>query len=288
MPLTDNNLLTIENTLTSVQSTLDAQISRIADLLTQASQLNTLISSLNTRLADTKRVTMAGMTCYTGMQRWEANTTSNKEQIGVWIDSGGHTAQSNPGINTTPHGTFTWTPGDETKAARIDFKPAAGWDNIFIYERFPLPTSLPSVVIDKRTFSLSPTDRAAVNCIEWQQEFIWKGKVYNLGWQWNFGSKAIRYFDFTAQTWKSTGIPFTDLGAVPTEVVTEHLLDETNGKTTHLAISIGGIRFPVNITQSATPISAADKYTVSIFQLDSNSKGTPFGLNIHKAESRYL
>lgn len=229
------------------------------------------------------------MTVFAGLHKLPAKTTDAGEVPGVWIDSGGHTAQSNPGTSTTPHGVFTWTPGTDSTPARIVFDPAAGWDDIFIYEKFPLPIALPRFVSDVRAFSLSPADRAAVNCIEWQQEYTWKGKVYNLGWQWNFSSKLFRYFNFNTKVWvPCPNVPFLDLGATPVTVMTEHVLDEAKGTTTHVALNVNGVRYPMNVTQPATPTANGNKYTISLLQMDANSKGTPFGVNIHNAEARYL
>ena len=71
--------------------------------------------------------------------------------------------------------------------------------------------------------------------------------------------------------------------------MTEFALDEANGTTTHVAINLNGARYPLGITQPATPKPGANnKYTISINQLDSDSKGDPFGLNIHNCEARYV
>lgn len=294
-----NHDLTVQvNTLTEEHTSDVATMQALSDQhTTDTTTIQTLTSShtadqaeiqlLQGQLAVAPLTALSGVTAYTQLHKWPAKTTDNLEQLGLWIDSGGHTAQSNPTTNTTPHGVFKWTPGTDTVPARIDFAPGAGWDDIFIYERFQLPSSLPTFVIDKRTFSLNAADRAVINCVEWQQEFTWNGKVYNCGWQWNFSSKLFRYFDFTNKVWKPTGIPFVDLGATPVNIMTKHRLDAAQGTTTHLSLEINGKEFPLNVTQNATPTVHPNKYTVSLLQLDADGKGDPFGVNIHDAQALY-
>lgn len=285
-------------TLQSANAGLSNQILTLQTANTQLTQqvaalqaqLNTVSNKAAVDAAMIDVVTgRRAMTVLAGLHKLPADTTTNKEQLGVWIDSGGHTAQSNPGTNTTPHGTFTWTPGTDTTPARIVFTPAAGWDNIFEYERFALPADLPTYVVDIRTFSMSVADRTVANAVEFQQQFTWNQKTYNLAWQWNLGTKLFRYFDHAHQTWKPSVVPFVDLGTAPVTLMAEYILDKNAGTATHLAFSVNGVRTILNVTQAATATAgAANKYTISINQLDSDSKGDPFGLNIHNCEARYL
>jgi hypothetical protein len=282
---------TLTTNLTQAQTDRDASQAQVVAVSSQLDAAKTQIATdaINLKFAVVDAMIGRKMTVLAGLHLLPADPTTNKEQANVWIDSGGHTAQSNPGTNTTPHGTFTYTAGTPTAPARPFFTPGAPWDNLFLYEKFPFPALFPNYLVQFRTFSMTAADRAAVNCIEWQDEIIWNGNVYNMGWQWNFSSKLIRYFDFTAGDWKPTKAPFVDLGASPVPIVTEMLLDDVNKTTTHGAITIGGVRTVLNLSQAATPrVGATNKYTISFCQMDSNGKGTPFGVNIHNCETRYM
>jgi hypothetical protein len=286
---------TVESSNVDLSSQLNIERTHNADLTTLVNSLITevadkdlSIATLSNQLNQAPLHALSNITAYTQLHKWPAKTTDNKEVLGVWIDSGGHTAQTAPSTNTTPHGTFTWTSGTDISPTRLNFIPGAGWDNIFIYERFPLPQALPGIVIDRRTFSFNPTDRPLANAVEWQQEFKWNGFVFNCGWQWNFSSKLFRIFDYNAKSWKATSVPFTDLGSTPINVMTKHILDGTKNTTTHVSITINGTEYPVNVTQPATPTTIGNKYTVSLLQLDSNKNGDLFGINIHDAAALYL
>jgi hypothetical protein len=241
------------------------------------------------KLAAASWSTLRGITALSNLHMLPAKTTDAGELPGVWIDSGGHTGQSNPGTNKTPHGTFAYTPGTFTSPARIFFTPGAGWDNAFIYEKFGY--QLPTLVRQRRIFSMLPTDMPVENCVEWQDEWISKSLAckFNLGWQWNRSSKLFRYFDQNAQTWRPSPVPYIELGTSPIELIGEFVLDPIKKTTTHIALSVAGVRTPVNVTQPATPAPGAnDKYTISIIQMDSLGLGKPFGCNIHQCETLYL
>lgn len=247
------------------------------------------ILNLQQRLANAPMDALRGMTSIGNLHMLPAKTTDNAEVPGVWIDSGGHTGQSNPGTNKTPHGTFQYTQGTFTTPARIFFTPGGGFDNAFIYEHFAY--FLPTLVRQRRIFSMQPTDAAQENCVEWQDEWISKllACKFNLGWQWNHSARIFRYFDQIAQTWRTSPVPYVELGTTPIEVIGEFILDPIAKTTTHVALTVAGKRTPVNVTQSATPAPGVnDKFTISIIQLDSLGFGKPFGCNIHQCETLYL
>lgn len=287
----------------AAEQTIEGQDSQIASLTQQNGVLSeklTLLTaddqSLAAQLLKTQQQLataawdmLRGATSIGNLHMLPAKTTDNIEVPGVWIDSGGHTGQSNPGTNKTPHGTFAWTQGTFTNPGRIFFTPGGGWDNAFIYEHFAY--SLPTLVRQRRIFSMLPTDAVQENCVEWQDELISKalGCKFNLGWQWNRSAKIFRYFDQNAQTWRTSPVPYVELGATPIEVIGEFILDPVNRTTTHIALTVAGKRTAVNVTQPATPAPGAnDKYTISLIQLDSLGLGKPFGCNIHQCETLYL
>jgi hypothetical protein len=284
-----NAATSLDTTLTQNQATIDSLNGQLQACTDQALLDKAAIKSLNGKLVAAAWNTLRGITSIGNLHMLPAKTTDAGEVPGVWIDSGGHTGQSSPTTNKTPHGTFVWTPGTFTAPARIFFTPGAGWDNVFIYERFGYV--LPTIVRQRRIFSMLPADMPVENCVEWQDEWISKSLAckFNLGWQWNRSSKLFRYFDQNAQTWRPSPVPYIELGATPIEVIGEFILDPVNKTTTHLALSVAGVRTLVNVTQPATPAPGAnDKFTISILQLDSLGLGKPFGCNIHQCETLYL
>lgn len=277
-------------TLTEQVETLTAQYQAAQEMIAALKNTDAgTILALQQQLAAAPWNALRGITSISNLHMLPGKTADNIEVPGVWIDSGGHTAQSTPASNKTPHGTFTWNQGSFTTPGRIFFTPGAGWDNLFIYEHFNY--FLPTLIRQRRIFSMLATDEVQENCVEWQDEWISKllACKFNLGWQWNRSSKVFRYFDQNAQTWRTSPVPYVELGASPIEVIGEFILDPVAKTTTHLALTVGGVRTPVNITQQATPApGAADKYTISLLQLDSLGLGKPFGCNVHQCETLYL
>jgi hypothetical protein len=290
------NATELDGTLTQNSQLISdqaAQIQKLGDQLAAVTSddqsVGAQLLAAQEKLAAASWNTLRGITSIGNLHMLPAKTTDNIEVPGVWIDSGGHTGQSNPGTNKTPHGTFQYTPGTFTSPARIFFTPGGGFDNAFIYEHFGY--ALPTLVRQRRIFSMLPTDAAQENCVEWQDEWISKSLAckFNLGWQWNRSAKIFRYFDQIAQTWRTSPVPYVELGTSPIEVIGEFILDPIAKTTTHVALTVAGKRTPVNVTQAATPAPGAnDKYTISLIQMDSLGFGKPFGCNIHQCETLYL
>lgn len=302
----NSKLQPFSDALTAVSPLLDQEDQNVLDLNSQIQTLTTqkqadddLIASLKTadalqvqallrQLAAAPLAAMRNVVVLSGLHKLPFKTTDAIEVPNVWIDSGGHTAQSNPSTSKIPHGTFTGTPGTDKAPARANFNPGAGWDDLYLYKRNDTPPQLPKYVIDIRAFSMLPTDRTAVNCNEFQQQFTSNGKTYNCAWQVNYPAKLFRYFDHNAQQWRPSEVSFVDIGSTPVILMSEFILDPVAGTTTHVALSVNGARTEVGITQNATPAPGADdKYTISLCQLDALGKGLPFGLNIHNCEARY-
>jgi hypothetical protein len=280
----DQNILDLNSKIQTLTSQKQADDDLIASLKTaDAAQ----VLALQQQLAAAPLAAMRNMMVLSGLHKLPFKTTDAIEVPNTWIDSGGHTAQSNPSTSKIPHGTFNGTPGTDTAPARVNFNPGAGWDDLYLYQKKDMPPQLPKYVIDIRAFSMLPADRAVVNCNEFQQQFSWKGKTYNCAWQVNYPAKLFRYFDHNAQQWRPSEVPFVDIGQAPVILMSEFILDPVAGTTTHVALSINGVRTEVGVTQPATPTpNAADKYTISLCQLDALGKGLPFGLNIHNREAR--
>jgi hypothetical protein len=276
--------------LSSQLETLTQQYDAAQKLIEQLKTADALqVQTLMQQLAAAPWNALRGVTAIGNLHMLPAKTTDNIEVPGLWIDSGGHTAQSTPAANKTPHGTFAWTQGTFTTPGRIFFTPGAGWDNAFIYEHFNY--FLPTLVRQRRIFSMLAGDMVLENCVEWQDEWISKllACKFNCGWQWNRSAKIFRLFDQNAQTWRTAPVPYVELGTSQIEVIGEFILDPVAKTTTHLALTVAGVRTPVNVIQAATPApGAADKFTISLLQLDSLGLGKPFGCNIHQCETLYI
>lgn len=96
-----------------------------------------------------------------------------------------------------------------------------------------------------------------------------------------------RTFDYGSKSWNATPIPFTAF----TPGTWHHILAEYhNNVTTHTvyhdALTVDGVRYPVNITHSAFNSGAGDQFTNAV-QLDINSAGTPYNIYVDRMRITY-
>lgn len=210
----------------------------------------------------------------------------DQELIGSWGDAGGTLANSNPGTSTIPHGKATWTPS--ATGTRLDFKPAAPWDNLYLYTKLPFPAIVPTHLVDIRRIQMTAADLAGAQCLESDFQITVNGILHNMGIQINFNAKAVRYFTYVSGGnghWTAIpGIPLPDV-TQPLDFLAEFKIDAAT--TTHVALSLNGVRYPIGITQPATHTNGGNKFTTAV-QLDSTGKGSPVGVTVLDLQARYL
>lgn len=197
---------------------------------------------------------------YLNLQR---ATEMTKETVGHWHFGGN--VGNNPGEIGAGHPTvtYTFTPGD---TAVLTAKGSLlGQANLYYYMplAMPVPTSLPRRIVDVRTFQivyLKPW-----RALEWQSQIIRAGKIHNCAIQLEVLNKTVNYFIY-GDTWH----PFPQQPAFPdltkpVQIYTEFALDEKS--TTHVAITINGVRYPLGVTNPVFNKTAGDKATCAI-QID--------------------
>jgi hypothetical protein len=199
----------------------------------------------------------------------------------MWVQPGN--VGNSGGGSPAPHGTYILTPGDPMV---VRVSPAEAFDNFYFFDRVG---QFPNLTKFNWSGSFSfPTasDLAACQALEWQWQQCVNGAVWNGAWQISLkpSPPVLRYYEFNRDVWTAFA-PFDASLLAPGKVLSvmsEHSIDPTH--ETHIAITLNGVRIPVSFTQANTP----NKYPPSAvsldvaFQLDANSKGTPYTVEIDK------
>ena len=218
---------------------------------------------------------------YGNLQRWPMNS-QNKEGLFTWTQPGN--VGNDPGQIGAGHPTTqaSLTPGD---VAQFTAKSPVGvYANAYFYMALPVPEVMPTRFVDFRTHQIA--DLSGWQALEFQQQLIWNGKIYNMAWQFNINGKVVRCFDYTKSQWLPLlTIPFPDM-TKPLVTICEFAIDSF--RTTHVAITINGVRYPVGVRQPATlTTSKANKLTAGE-QIDPNNKGLQCAMSVSNIELRYL
>jgi len=205
--------------------------------------------------------------------------SSPSEGLSGWNQPGnvGNTGGASP----KPHGTSTWTPG-----AIVTARPVIPYDNFYFVKDLPVPAVAPTRFVSIRQHSIA--NLAGWQALEFEHELHWSSFVYNMAWQFDQANKRVGYFNYNISDWEYTKIPMPVLSNLVT--VAEFAIDTAARTCTHVALTICGAqytRYPVNITQPATPKQTPNKLTIAE-QMDPNGVPVPISMTIGQCDLRII
>lgn len=245
-----------------------------------ALELDTIFSRNSRKYAEDAFLSRKLGKVHTGLHRL---FESPKESLFHWTQPGnvGNTGGGSP----KPHGTHYWSPGDP---ALFDCAGISGQeDNFYFYCPLPMPTTLPSRVVDFRTHQI--TDFSQWQALEWQQQLTLGRKIYNMAWQFS-ASSGIRIYDKANEKWIPSGIDPKASPDFTKPVSTRCEFSLNQNAVTHVSITIeqGNVSasYAVGITQLAPSTNGRDKLTLAL-QVDPK-KGASCSLQIADIELRYI
>lgn len=124
--------------------------------------------------------------------------------------------------------------------------------------------------------------------IEFECQQILNGWVYNFSWQALYAGNQWRIFDYGLKRWDATAISLTRFtpGAWH-HIVAEYHNDTAAHTVLHDALTVDGVRTPVNITHNAFFSGAVNNQFTNAVQLDSNSTAATYSVNVDQMKITY-
>lgn len=189
--------------------------------------------------------------------------------------------------------TYSFTPGmaspsEDGASTQFAIAATAAFSNAYFYRLQPtINNQINSLIYEFDLYIPSGMENAP-QAIEFECQQQLNGWIYNFAWQAEYGgTKTWRIFDYGLKRWDSTGIPFTKFAPNTWHhIVAEYHNDTANHVVWHDALTVDGVRFPVNISHDAFFSGASNKFT-NAFQLDSNSTPTPYQVYVDKMKITY-
>jgi hypothetical protein len=124
--------------------------------------------------------------------------------------------------------------------------------------------------------------------IEFECQQILNGWVYNFSWQALYPGNQWRIFDYGLKRWDATGISLTRFTpGTWHHIVAEYHNDTAAHTVLHDALTVDGVRTPVNITHNAFFSGAVNNQFTNAVQLDSNSVAAPYSVYVDKMRITY-
>jgi hypothetical protein len=143
----------------------------------------------------------------------------------------------------------------------------------------------------KLTLDLFVPSGSDPQAIEFENQYRWKGYLYNLSIQLGYKSHRCRTFDFINKVWKDTGIPFTPLNPDTWHhLETEWEIDHSSHRRKLVSVSVDGNRkTPIYAIYMPARVESGlpDYMTIAAFQLDMNSSAQDYSVFVDNYTFHY-
>jgi len=180
------------------------------------------------------------------------------------------------------------SPSEDGSSTQFAIAATVAYSNAYYYRQWTPITSQINALTYEFDLYIPSGMETAPQAIEFECQQTVNGWVYNFAWQAEYaGTKTWRIFDYGLKRWDTSGIPFT--GFAPNtwhHIVAEYHNDTANHVVWHDALTVDGVRFPVNIPHNAFFSNGRNQFS-NAFQLDSNSKPTPYQVYVDRMRITY-
>lgn len=184
-----------------------------------------------------------------------------------------------PGINA---------PSEDLIATQFNIAPPSAFANAYFYRQQTPVTSQINALTYEFDLYIPSGMETAPQAVEFECQQVIGGWVYNFSWQAPYhGAATWRIFDYGLKRWDATSVPVQPFSpGTWHHIVADYHNDTANHLVIHDALTVDGVRFPVNITHNAAFTGGRDQFTNAV-QLDSNSSSTPYTIYVDKMKITY-
>jgi hypothetical protein len=179
------------------------------------------------------------------------------------------------------------TPSEDGSSTQFSIAATVPFTNGYFYQQHtPVTTQITSLTYEFDLFIPSGSETLP-QAVEFECQQILNGWVYNFSWQALYPGNQWRIFDYGLKQWDATGLTLTRF--TPNtwhHIVAEYHNDTTNHLVIHDALTVDGVRMPVNITHNAFFSGSNNQFTNAV-QLDSNSTAAPYSVYVDGMKITY-
>lgn len=179
-------------------------------------------------------------------------------------------------------------PSEDGSSTQFSIAATVPYTNAYFYQTHtPVTTQINALTYEFDLYIPAGSENLPQG-IEFECQQILNGWVYNFSWQALYTGNVWRIFDYGLKQWDSTGIAFTHFTpGVWHHIVAEYHNDKVAHTVLHDALTVDGVRTPVNITHNAFFSGATNNQFTNAFQLDSNSVAAPYSVYVDKMKITY-
>jgi hypothetical protein len=180
------------------------------------------------------------------------------------------------------------TPSEDGSATQFSIAATVPYTNGYFYQKHtPVTTAITALTYEFDLYIPAGSENLP-QAIEFECQQALDGWIYNFAWQANYAGNSWRIYDYGLKRWDATGLAL--IRFMPGQwhhIVTEYHNDTTAHTVLHDALTVDGVRIPVNITHNAFFSGTPNNHFTNAVQLDSNSTAAPYSIYVDKMRITY-
>jgi hypothetical protein len=180
------------------------------------------------------------------------------------------------------------TPSEDGSSTQFTIAATVPFTNGYFYQSHTPVTKQINALTYEFDLYIPAGSETLPQAIEFECQQILNGWVYNFSWQALYPGHQWRIFDYGLKRWDATGIAFTRFTpGTWHHIMAEYHNDIVAHTVLHDALTVDGVRIPVNITHNAFFSGAVNNQFTNAVQLDSNSTAAAYGVFIDQMKITY-
>jgi hypothetical protein len=216
-------------------------------------------------------------------------TVINKVEESPWLTCGNCGNTGATGATAAYFDTLgIATPSEDGSSTQFSIAATVPYTNGYFYQKHtPVNTQIGALTYEFDIYIPAGSENLPQG-IEFECQQILNGWVYNFSWQALYPTNQWRIFDYGLKRWDATGIAFTRFTpGTWHHIVAEYHNDTVAHTVLHDALTVDGVRMPVNITHNAFFSGAVNNQFTNAVQLDSNSTAAAYSVFIDQMKITY-
>ena len=180
------------------------------------------------------------------------------------------------------------TPSEDGSSTQFSIAASVPYTNGYFYQKHtPVAAQMGALTYEFDIYIPAGSETLPQG-IEFECQQILDGWVYNFSWQALYPGDQWRIFDYGLKRWDATGLAFTPFTpGTWHHIVAEYHNDIVAHTLLHDALTVDGVRMPVNITHNAFFSGAVNNQFTNAVQLDSNSTAAAYSVFIDQMKITY-
>jgi len=179
------------------------------------------------------------------------------------------------------------SPSEDGSATQFAIAASVPYTNAYFYQTHDAVNGQINFLAYEFDVYIPDGSENAPQALEFECQERLNGWTYNFAWQANYGGNTWRIFNYVAKQWDESGLSFQPFSpGTWHHIVAEYHNDVSTHSVLHDALTVDGVRFPVNIRHDAAFEGASDELSNAV-QLDTNNVPTAYKILVDRMKITY-